>query len=189
MKIDKPLQITEELRTQLKKPIGNLIQGNEENLSQAVQVIKESIHPGGVNSVNNAVVTVGDIVTKSFNEAKLAMDIAIVDFVVKRVETFKNLSEIGFAKNEPDIVVENPKGNLTPEAFTAVEESFQQGQSKPYIIRVVGEEDLLTLVVILAAPIGTHVFYGQPNEGIVDVEVTQSKKSEVQTILAQFTPR
>ena len=185
--MNKPLQITEELREQLKKPIGKLIAGNEEDLGQAVQVIKQSIHPGGVNGL---IVTVGDVVAKSFNEAKLPMDIAVVDFVVKRVETFKNISEIGFTKSEPDIVVKNPKGTLTPQAFQGVKEAFREGGTldkvPPYIIRVIGEEDLLTLAVILAAPVGTHVFYGQPNEGIVDVEVTQSKKSEVLKLISRF---
>lgn len=178
--IVKSLRLTEELREQLKKPIGNLILGNEENLSEAVEVIKQSSHAG-------MIVTVGDIVAKSFNEASLPMDIAIVDFQVKREEKFKNISEIGFTKSQPDIIVENPKGTLTPKAFQSVEKAFSQiGKVSPYVIRVVGEEDLLTLVVILIAPLGSHVFYGQPSEGIVDVQVTEEKKAEAQNILIQF---
>jgi len=36
---------------------------------------------------------------------------------------------------------------------------------------VEGEEDLLTLVVMVTAPLGSLVVYGQPNEGLVLVEV------------------
>ena len=184
MMFDKPLRLPQALREQLGKPIDHLISGDEEDLNQAAKVIKALIHPGGV------VVTVGDIVAKSFNESSLPMDIAIVDFQVKREEKFKNISEIGFTKSEPDFTVENPKGTLTPESFSAVEEAFRKGDTlekvSPYIIRVIGEEDLLTLPVIFLAPLDTHVFYGQPNQGIVEVVVTEQKKQEVKFILSQF---
>lgn len=183
MRIYRQLQITEQLRTQLKKPIGNLIAGSEEDLSLAVNVIKYKLKGG-----RNLIVTVGDIVAKSFNESGLKMDIAIVDFYVKRAETFKNLSEIGFTKKEPDIVVENPKGTLTPAAFDAVEQALKNfGKNPPFVVRVVGEEDLVTLAVILSAPLGTHVYYGQPNEGIVEVIANEEKKSEIRDIVSQFS--
>lgn len=181
---DKPLRLSEDLRVQLSKPIGTLIRGSEEDLSQAVKVIAENLS----QEKPQLIVTVGDIVAKSFNEAGLKMDIAVVDFHVKRTQMFKNLSEIGFTKTSPDIIVENPKGTLTPESFAAVEKALENvGKNPPFVIRVIGEEDLVTLVVILAAPLGTHVFYGQPNEGIVQVIVTESKKSEVHDIVSQFS--
>lgn len=34
-----------------------------------------------------------------------------------------------------------------------------------------GEEDLLTLVAMAVAPLGSFVIYGQPREGVVLVEV------------------
>lgn len=191
MKFDRSLQLPQYLREQLGKPIDHLISGKEENLNEAVKVVKQTLRSGSVGGV---IVTVGDIVAKSFNEGGLQMDIAIIDFQVKRVETFKNLSEIGFVKTKPDVTVENPKGTLTPESFTAVKKALHfvqgkplQAQSKPFVIRVFGEEDLLTLVAILLAPLDTHVFYGQPNQGIVEVVVTEDKKSEVRDTLSKFT--
>jgi hypothetical protein len=41
-----------------------------------------------------------------------------------------------------------------------------------------GEEDLLALVAVLYAPEKSLVVYGQPNEGMVVVEVTKEKKTE-----------
>ncbi|MCJ7713870.1 GTP-dependent dephospho-CoA kinase family protein, partial [Candidatus Bathyarchaeota archaeon] len=46
-----------------------------------------------------------------------------------------------------------------------------------------GEEDLLTLIVILHAPKNAFVIYGQPNEGIVLIKVTEKRKEEVRSIL------
>ena len=43
-----------------------------------------------------------------------------------------------------------------------------------------GEEDLLALPSILFAPLNAYVLYGQPNEGIVVVSVTESLKIKVQ---------
>ncbi|HMK82220.1 MAG TPA: DUF359 domain-containing protein, partial [Candidatus Bathyarchaeia archaeon] len=49
-----------------------------------------------------------------------------------------------------------------------------------------GEEDLLVLVVIAVAPVGSLVVYGQPNEGIVLVNVTLAKKKEVVDLLGRM---
>lgn len=193
--LEKDLRLPDELRAQLQKPIGELIKGSEDDLNQAVAVIKKNLE----SMSRTLLVTVGDIVAQSFNSAKLQMDLAIVDYHVKREEKFKNLSEIGFTKKEPDVTVENPKGTLTVNTFRTVQETFlslrgvlslaegrRSNLTTPYVIRVIGEEDLATLAVILAAPLGTSVFYGQPNEGIVQVVVTEEKKSEIREIVSHF---
>ena len=187
MTITKSLRLPDELREQLARPIGNLIAGNEEDLSLAVKVVADAID----KQKPTLLVTVGDIVAKSFNEEGIAIDLAIVDFVVKREEKFTSVNDLGFIKDLPDIVVTNPKGMLTDELINVVKDFFnnstiQQFNNKPYIIRVIGEEDLATLSVILAAPINTHVFYGQPTEGVVEVVVTEEKKLEVEKIVSQF---
>jgi uncharacterized protein (UPF0218 family) len=42
---------------------------------------------------------------------------------------------------------------------------------------VEGEEDLLTLVAMAVAPLGSFVIYGQPGEGLVVVEVDDAAKN------------
>ena len=200
--LKRTLQLPDQLRTRLQRPIGILIKGSEEDLGEATGVIKQKIHPR-----KPKIVTVGDVVAKSFNEQNLPMDIAIVDFRVKREEKFTNVKDLGFQKDKPNIIVENPKGTLTGKLFQAVQKALRhlgggppagragrmdspevEGLIKtPYIIRVIGEEDLATLAVILAAPLDTHVFYGQPNEGIVQVIITEDKKAEVREIVSRFT--
>ena len=200
--LDRNLRLPVELRPILRKSIGELIRGSESDLSRAVSTVKKRIG----KKMPILIITVGDVVAKSFNEGELTMNIAIVDYHVKRVATFKNLAEIRFKKKEPDIVAENPKGTLTGELLKAVKTTFlslrgakrrsnpqrdrhtpsELAMTTPYIIRVIGEEDLATLAVILAAPLNTHVFYGQPNEGIVQVVVTEEKKAEIRDIVSQF---
>jgi hypothetical protein len=48
---------------------------------------------------------------------------------------------------------------------------------------VLGEEDLLTLPAIVEAPIISFVIYGQPEEGIVLVEVDEKKKKEIHALI------
>jgi len=53
-------------------------------------------------------------------------------------------------------------------------------------VYVEGEEDLLTLPVIVLAPESTAVIYGQPMEGLVIVEVTSHKKDWALAVLRQM---
>ena len=46
-----------------------------------------------------------------------------------------------------------------------------------------GEEDLLVIPVCLFAPENTIVMYGQPNEGLVIVEITNQVREKVQNIV------
>lgn len=191
--LKKTLTLPDTLRPSLQKPIGELIRGNEQDLNEAVAVIKQTIH----TKDGTLIVTVGDVVAQSFNAGQLLMDMAIVDYQIKRVATFKNLAEIGFKKKEPHATAENPKGTLTADLFKVVNNAMGKVRNNPpYVIRVIGEEDLATLAVVLAAPLDTHVFYGQPpyhslqgkaNEGVVEVIVTEEKKADVREIVTTFT--
>ena len=54
------------------------------------------------------------------------------------------------------------------------------------LIVVDGEEDLLALPVIVEAPEGSLVFYGQPSTGVVSITVSNSIKSKVKRMLKKF---
>jgi len=200
--LEKDLRLPEDLRLSLQKPLGVLIPGHEDNLNEAIEAIKLDWAPRMVarqrpRLLRGGTVTVGDVVTKSFNESGMPIDIAIVDFWVKRQEKFTSIKELGFVKAEADVVIKNPKGTLTADLFQAVQEAIKHlgggrmdspevKERGSYIIRVIGEEDLATLAAVCAAPLGTRVFYGQPAEGIVDVLVTEEKKAEAKEIISRF---
>ena len=76
--------------------------------------------------------------------------------------------------------VKNPQGTITQEAINAIQEAIQS--KKQVNIVVDGEEDLLTLIVVLNAPLNALVIYGQPNKGIVVVKVTPQKKADAEKI-------
>lgn len=175
--LSKDLRLPDYLREKLKKPFGTLIKGKEDNLSTAAIDIRKQIE----NKRPVLTITVGDVVTQSFNKERIPIDVAIVDFKVRREEKFRSLLELGFKNGEPNMVVDNPSGTITSELISAI-----QQVTMPSVIRIIGEEDLAVLPVILSSPLGTYVFYGQPQEGIVSVLVTEEKKAQTRDSLAQF---
>jgi len=158
-------QISDKLRQQLKKPLGKL---------------HGYFRPEKKESM---LITVGDAVTKAHLDAGIIPDLAVVDLHIKRSRVYENLSELGFPKKliQKAIEVDNPAGWVTRQLTEVVGKrmKFFIKYNKPSIIQVIGEEDLAGLPAILLAPLGTRVFYGQPGEGVVEVEVSEEKKREL----------
>jgi uncharacterized protein (UPF0218 family) len=125
------------------------------------------------------IVTVGDRVTQDLTSNKLFPDVLIIDNRVMR----KEITPIS-ATAENTMNVQNPPGTITDEAWQAIETAMQE--SKRTKITVDGEEDLLTLVAVLAAPENSLVFYGQPHEGIVAVKATAETKQRVQNMIEEM---
>ena len=69
--------------------------------------------------------------------------------------------------------------------FAGQEELIKKAFSmtSPVRITVMGEEDLLVLPVCIHAPDNSIVLYGQPNEGLVLVEISTEIRNKVQTLL------
>jgi uncharacterized protein (UPF0218 family) len=82
------------------------------------------------------------------------------------------------------IEVMNPAATLNPELIEMIKDSLA-GKERIKIV-VDGEEDLATLPVILYAPLGSAVVYGQPNEGSVLVEVTLEKKEQIKDLMGRM---
>lgn len=171
--ISQNLLITDELRKELKKPFGFLIKDLKE-------WVKSS---NGLKS--NLLVTVGDEVTRSFNSLHLEQQLSVIDFKIGRKEKFSNFSELGFMGGEKIMKVENPAGGLKSELFKCVSRIFEE-RKKRTIIKIEGEEDLAVLPLVLAAPLGFKIFYGQPNEGVVLVNVTESSKEKADALIRRF---
>ena len=153
-------RFSEEIRQKLKKPFGKVIKLTEKQLI-----------------TNYPIITIGDISTKEVLRLKRQPDIAIVDFMVARRKKFNSLQSLGFQITNPDFRVVNPPGLLSRQALDILAKALNTKRKS--IIKVSGEEDLITLAAILLAPLGTLVFYGQPHQGQVMVEVTEKIKEKV----------
>jgi hypothetical protein len=75
----------------------------------------------------------------------------------------------------------NPAGEITKESIATIKKAFKS--KTPVRINVNGEEDLLVLPVCIYAPKNAIVMYGQPNEGLVIVQINEQIRNKTQLIL------
>ena len=161
------MQLPDDLRDQLKNPLGNLISDNDPNKENIIKKI----------SAESVIITVGDRTTENMLQLGLKPQIQIIDGLEKRnqrlVPTDDTINTSLSCKNSP--------GEITEESIQVIQKAFS---SKPPVrITVDGEEDLLVLPVCVFAPENSVVMYGQPNEGLVVVDITPEIQAKVQKIL------
>nr|WP_158058804.1 GTP-dependent dephospho-CoA kinase family protein [Halorussus halophilus] len=139
-----------------------------------------------LSAVEGPLITVGDVVTSHLEQAGRTPDVAVVDGLTKREEVGGEVAEVVAAliENTNCVEVENPAATLTREMVVALRDALRSGE--PTTIVVDGEEDLVALPAIVAAPIGASVVYGQPNEGMVHAEVTAKLKEEMRELLGKM---
>ncbi len=165
----KPYKLTEEMRTKLKRPIGELLEGTPDKTMRELLTIIEKEKP-------SRVIVVGDFVASNMTNYGLHIDTFIVDNKIMR----KPIQPLGL-NVERVIHTHNPAGTITTEAQRTVKKALHS--TSPVALVVDGEDDLLVLPAVLSAPPKSFIIYGQPNVGIVLVRVTPDKKSEVKTIM------
>lgn len=166
--------LTPELRMELKKPLGRLIEGSFQRTMTEFKLAMEREQPSNV-------ISVGDTVSRNLVANRIAPKLMIIDNKCMRRELRKR-DQLPAQKT---VFVNNPQATITAEAINAIQEALN-GETNVKII-VDGEEDLLTLVAILHAPLNSFVVYGQPYEGIVLVKVNPDKKMEISRILEKMS--
>ncbi|WP_439027628.1 GTP-dependent dephospho-CoA kinase family protein [Haloarchaeobius sp. DT45] len=163
--LDVVLRLPRELRSAFKDPLGP-VETDAEILLQ---------------DVDGPLVAVGDIVTYHFLKAGRRPDVALVDERTKRDRVDDEVHETVV---DPDVTVSNPAGVLTEALVVAVRDGL--AADEPTTVLVDGEEDLATLPAILAAPVGASVVYGQPDEGMVHVHVTESIQADIRELVERM---
>ena len=126
---------------------------------------------------------IGDITVSAFLKTGVQPQISIVDFMVERKKVYSQLSQLGFATNNVDTIVKNTPGSISAGIIEEVAKSTKKLSRT--IILVDGEEDLVAVPAILLAPLGTYVYYGQPQKGAVKVEVSEKIKEDVCKLLVK----
>ena len=130
--------------------------------------------------VDGPVYAVGDVVLAHLARADCSPALAVVDGRTERGELDPWVSDARPSAEEA-FTVENPAGTITAELVTAVESGLERAASVQ--IRVDGEEDLAVLPVLLLAPPGGTVVYGQPGDGMVAVPVESGTKERARELL------
>lgn len=160
------LNLPESLRNALKIPIGTLI--NEKDATKAK--ISAFLSSGAY------VVTVGDATTEKMLGFGLIPSLQIVDGLEKRTKR-----QLPQGVSTTKLFCDNPAGQITTQSIDIIRQAM--GLKPPVQIVVNGEEDLLVIPVCIYAPQNTVVMYGQPNEGLVVVVVTEEIRNKTKEIL------
>lgn len=163
--------LTPSLRRKLKKPLGRLF--------PAVDVRGEEFL--ALVTAAPFVVAVGDRVTETLQETTgRSPDVFVVDGMERR-----SAREVPRIAHASTVEAKNPAGRITRAALGAMKRAF--AGEKPVMVLIEGEEDLLTIPAVIDAPLGAVVFYGQPLEGVVAVEVDARSKASAREILRQMS--
>ncbi|QIB75918.1 DUF359 domain-containing protein [Halogeometricum borinquense] len=129
------------------------------------------------------IVAVGDVVTHHLRRAGRTPDVAVIDGKTKREAVDE---EIRRALSDPETRrdVSNPAGEITEALADTIRDAL--AADDPVTVVVAGEEDLATLPAVVAAPTGGSVVYGQPDEGMVLIDVTDDSKAEMRSLLRRM---
>ncbi|MDD1716072.1 MAG: GTP-dependent dephospho-CoA kinase family protein [Methanolinea sp.] len=124
------------------------------------------------------VYTVGDIVTRNALKMGVFPAIAVVDGHTMREP----------CETTPDVFqriirAKNPPGTLTDELICALEDAVA---FPPALLVVDGEEDLAVIPLILIAPVGGVVLYGQPGQGVVLSVIDKGARRKAASMIAYF---
>ncbi|MEA3558527.1 MAG: DUF359 domain-containing protein [Candidatus Thermoplasmatota archaeon] len=168
--------LTDNLRVVLKDPLGRLVPNEERTRSMMVSLVSDML------------VLVGDVTASVMTKMKFYPKLILVDNHTKRGKEIPALT----VKPSRKVPVKNPAGMLGPELFKAMEDAVRaivtegDDMNGPILIEVDGEEDLSTLAAISLLPNGATVVYGQPNAGLVVVNVDDEIRKTVDEMLREM---
>lgn len=167
------LILPEDLRRELKKPLGSLI-----SRSDMDRVIKNDRH--------RLMVTVGDKTTERLLRLGIRPSLSVIDFFTKRkpFDWQKPLMDRLLDGRSMTKLTSGP-GYISRD----VVDYIRKWTANPHRALVVidGEEDLFVLPLVLYAKEGTVVYYGQPQKGIVRVVVDQKVRRTAKDLLRKFS--
>lgn len=135
---------------------------------------------------NHPCITVGDITTIYANKHNIGQQLSVVDYIVERKKRFSSLEQLGFSGAETVHFIANPHGVIVKEMWPLMKKCFTSLFKNRAVILVNGEEDLCVAPLLLLAPLGYRVYYGQPNKGMVKVDVTEEMKGKVHELISQM---
>ena len=157
------LTLPEEHRKLFQEPFGEL----HRNIDEIIPEIADRI-----------IYAVGDVVTHNLQKRGITPAIAVVDGYTmrspcKRMPVFRGEC----------IRVKNPAGTLTDDLIRALDHAILH---PPVTVIVDGEEDLAVIPLVIAAPDGAIVLYGQPHQGVVLRMVNHEAKETARHFLTHF---
>ncbi len=160
------MKLPENIREQFKTPLGVLLPEDKADKEHILEFLTDDSY----------IVTVGDRTTEKMIEYDLIPSLQIVDGQEKRKK--RDLPKL---ENITTLTCDNPAATIAESSIDLIKKAFTA--KPPVRILVNGEEDLLVIPVCIHAPENAIIMYGQPNEGLVIVKVTQEIRNKTQELL------
>ncbi len=158
------LKITEELRAELKEPLGRIV-----SIEEVIKTKKK-------------VVAIGDIVVLSLLEKGVKPHVAVFDFKNLRKEiseTEKQKLLLHFPNFEKTA---NPPGTLNEKIFPVAKKLLKNGGA----LFIDGEEDLVALAFLRHLEEGFVLVYGIFGKGVVAVEGGRKTREKANSIIKRM---
>ncbi|HVP93932.1 MAG TPA: GTP-dependent dephospho-CoA kinase family protein [Methanoregulaceae archaeon] len=160
------LYLPDEKRKYFKAPFGTLYR----DISDVLPLIRGSL-----------LYSVGDVVTYRLIEKGIIPDIAVIDG-----HTMRSPCDRSPLIQARRFHVKNPAGTLSGELLEGLLEAVTH---MPALVCVDGEEDLAVIPLVIMAPMGAIVLYGQPGEGVVLRTVDAGAKEKANEMFRYFEDR
>jgi len=181
---NKDLVLPQRERKHFQKPIGKLLKGDSQTLSWSAYQAKTEI----AKKPSPLVITVGDVVTRALLQSRIPFSLAVIDRKSKRQplpysfhrQLFSTICLVKYAPNQP--------GTISAQMVKTVKKLLLDVvlEVKKGILKIDGEEDLTVVPLVMLAPLGTMILYGQPEQGVVAVRVNEAMKEKIFKLLAKF---
>jgi pantetheine-phosphate adenylyltransferase len=149
----------------------SLLMAIDQKVPVSIAVVDNKIERQKISTLDNKKIEnyINKLNSKTWHTVNKAGCINLESVVViKKIVDFL-LSELNFITNKKALAFENYK-QIAP-------------TQKIHFLKVVGEEDLLTAVLVLALPLKSVLYYGQPKKGLVKLTISENLKNKVFNIL------
>ena len=168
----KEFVLPEKEREELRKPSGPI--------KKNMQDIISSLHS------SQMLIAVGDIVSESLIKLGRAADISVIDGKTRR--KILNPEGTHLFDSAIRLETENPAGVIRQKGALLLKKAITDYHAthNKQVIVVTGEEDLLAIPAILLSPLQTIVVYGQFDQGIVVVNVSEQNKKHIYNLFRKF---
>ncbi len=160
------MKLPDSLRDQLKIPLGILLPIDQDNKTNIQKYLSDDSY----------IITVGDRTTEKMIDFDLIPSLQIIDGLEKRIK--RDILKLGSAF---ELKIDNPAAEITLQSIEIIKKAFTM--KSPIRLTVNGEEDLLVLPVCIHAPENSVILYGQPNKGLVLVQITTEIRNKAQALL------
>ncbi|MBI2446111.1 DUF359 domain-containing protein [Candidatus Micrarchaeota archaeon] len=163
--------ITPALTRALKKPLGALFgPGQKAKLKAAL--------------AGHVVYAVGDATVQTLFKLGMHPHVRVYDLKTRREPLPAKQAAFFDTLTGQRKTAVNPAGHISPSLDKAVCAAVRS--MVPVNLFVIGEEDLAVIPLLLHAPLGVKICYGQPKKGIVVLDVDEKMKAKAHVLYGQF---